>query len=125
MRLRPDGYVVVEGRTKDVINRGGEKIAAEEVESFAYQLDSVEMAASVAMPDPVLGERGCLYVVPTPGTSVALQDVIDVMETAGVARFKLPERLVIVDAMPRTPIGKIDKKVLRADIARRLEEEAA
>ncbi|KFZ80003.1 Triostin synthetase I [Amycolatopsis sp. MJM2582] len=125
VRLRPDGYVVVEGRTKDVINRGGEKIAAEEVESFAYQLDSVEMAASVAMPDPVLGERGCLYVVPTPGTSVALQDVIDVMETAGVARFKLPERLVIVDAMPRTPIGKIDKKVLRADIARRLEEEAA
>ncbi|HET6289820.1 MAG TPA: 2,3-dihydroxybenzoate-AMP ligase, partial [Amycolatopsis sp.] len=98
---------------------------AEEVESFAYQLDAVEMAASVAMPDPVLGERGCLYVVPTPGNSVALQDVIDVMETAGVARFKLPERLVVVDAMPRTPIGKIDKKVLRADIAQRLEEEAA
>jgi len=47
------------------------------------------------------------------------------MEAAGVARFKLPERLVVVDAMPRTPIGKIDKKVLRADIARRLEEEAA
>ena len=123
VRVRRDGYVVVEGRVKDVVNRGGEKVSAEEVEGFAYELDSVEMAALVAMPDRVLGERNCLYVVPRPGAAVTLRDVVEVMERAGVARFKLPERLVVVDAMPRTPIGKIDKKALRADITGRMDAE--
>jgi 2,3-dihydroxybenzoate-AMP ligase len=125
VRLRADGYVIVEGRKKDVIKRGGENIAAEEVEIFAYQVEGVALVAAVAMPDFVLGEKVCLYVVPQPGATVRLSDVIDVMERAGVARFKLPERLELVDSMPTTPIGKIDKKVLRADIAERLAAESA
>jgi 2,3-dihydroxybenzoate-AMP ligase len=111
---------VVAGRDKDMINRGGEKISAEEVESFAYQLDGVELAAAVAMPDPRLGERLCLYLTVTHGYSVSLDDVLAVMNAAGVARFKLPERLVLTEAMPTT---KIDKKALREDIRTRMDAE--
>jgi 2,3-dihydroxybenzoate-AMP ligase len=120
VRLRPDGNLVVEGRDKDMINRAGENVSAEEIENFAYQVDGVGRAAAVAMPDPDLGERVCLYVVPQQGRTVALDDIRSVMEDAGVARFKFPERLVTVDELPTTKIGKIDKKALRADIARRL-----
>lgn len=122
---RPDGNLVVAGRDKDMINRGGEKISAEEIENFAYQLDGVEMAAAVAMPDPKLGERLCLYLTVVPGHQVTLDDVVAVMNGAGVARFKLPERLVIVDQMPTTKVGKIDKKAMREDIRQRLAHEDA
>ncbi|MQA63390.1 MAG: AMP-binding protein [Actinophytocola sp.] len=125
VRLRPDGNLVVEGRDKDMINRAGEKVSAEEVENFAYQLPGVSLAAAVAMPDPDVGERVCLYVVPQPGGSVVLDDVRAVLEQAGAARFKWPERLVIVDDLPTTKVGKIDKKTLRADIARRIQQEQA
>jgi 2,3-dihydroxybenzoate-AMP ligase len=120
---RPDGNLVVAGRDKDMINRGGEKISAEEVENFAYQLGAVELAAAVAMPDPALGERVCLYVTLAHGEVITLADIIDVMNAAGVARFKLPERLVIVDQLPMTKVGKIDKRAIREDICRRLAEE--
>jgi 2,3-dihydroxybenzoate-AMP ligase len=123
VRQRPDGNIVIEGRDKDLINRGGEKVSAEEVESFAYQLPGVRLAAAVAMPGGELGERVCLYVVARPGASVRLADVQDVMRAEGVARFKLPERLVLVDSLPSTNLGKIDKKALRADIADRLAAE--
>jgi 2,3-dihydroxybenzoate-AMP ligase len=106
----------VEGRDKDMINRGGEKISAEEVENFAYQVPAVLQAAAVAMPDDDLGERVCLYVVPRPGTTVELEDVRRVMQTAGVARYKWPERLELVEALQATKVGKIDKKALREDI---------
>ncbi|WP_029116691.1 (2,3-dihydroxybenzoyl)adenylate synthase [Mycobacterium sp. URHB0044] len=120
---RPDGNLVVEGRDKDMINRGGEKISAEEVENFAYQLDAVDLAAAVAMPDPVLGERVCLYVTLAHGEPITLTDVTDLMNAAGVARFKLPERLVVVEQIPTTKVGKLDKKALREDIRKRLAEE--
>ncbi|MFD4605756.1 (2,3-dihydroxybenzoyl)adenylate synthase [Streptomyces sp. NPDC058464] len=114
------GYLVVEGRDKDMINRGGEKISAEEVENLAYRLAQVARAAAVAMPDPVLGERVCLYVVLRPRTTLTLVEVRTAMEEVGIARFKLPEHLVIVDELAATKVGKIDKKALRADIAHRL-----
>ncbi|SNR22950.1 (2,3-dihydroxybenzoyl)adenylate synthase [Actinomadura mexicana] len=123
VRLRPDGNLVVEGRDKDMINRAGENISAEEIENFAYQVPGVSLAAAVAMPDPELGERVCLYAVVEPGRGVAVEDVRDVMERAGVARFKFPDRVVLVDALPTTKLGKLDKKALRADIARRLDAE--
>jgi 2,3-dihydroxybenzoate-AMP ligase len=115
-----DGNLIVEGRDKDMINRGGEKISAEEVENLVYQMPTVSQVAAVAMPDPILGERICLYVVPVPGSTVSLQEVRAAMERIGVARFKLPEHLVLVDELPVTKVGKIDKKALREDIARRL-----
>ena len=116
VRRRPDGNLVVEGRDKDMINRGGEKISAEEVENFAYQVPAVLQAAAVAMPDDDLGERVCLYVVARPGASVTLDDVRGVMEAADVARYKWPERLELVEALHTTKVGKIDKKALREDI---------
>ncbi|WP_330254247.1 AMP-binding protein [Nocardia sp. NBC_00565] len=122
---RPDGNLIVEGRDKDMINRGGEKISAEEVENFAYQLDGVEMAAAVAMPDPTLGERVCLYLTVAQDHSVGLADVAAVMNAAGVARFKIPERLEVVTSMPTTKVGKIDKKALRVDIAERVTHDRA
>jgi 2-hydroxy-7-methoxy-5-methyl-1-naphthoate---CoA ligase len=125
VRLRADGNLTVEGRDKDVINRGGEKITAEEIENLAYRVPGVRLAAAVAMPDPQLGERICLYAVLEAGTVVALADVRAVMAAAGVARFKLPDRLVAVDELPVTPIGKIDKRRLRADVAARLGTERA
>lgn len=119
-RMTPDGNLVVEGRDKDMINRGGEKISAEEIENLVYQLPAVRQVAAVAMPDEVLGERVCLYVVPKPGSTVTLAEIRASMERIGVARFKLPEHLVIVEELTTTKVGKIDKKALRADIAERL-----
>jgi 2,3-dihydroxybenzoate-AMP ligase len=119
-RRTPDGNLIVEGRDKDMINRGGEKISAEEVENLVYQLPAVSQVAAVAMPDAVLGERVCVYVVPRPGTTVTLDDVRNAMDAAGVARFKLPEHLELVGELPTTKVGKIDKKALRADVAARV-----
>jgi 2,3-dihydroxybenzoate-AMP ligase len=121
VRRRSDGNLVVEGRDKDMINRGGEKISAEDVENLAYQLfPQVASVAAVAMPDPELGERVCLYAVLKPGTSLGLDEVRQAMRGAGVATYKWPERLEVVDELLTTKVGKIDKKALRDDIARRL-----
>ncbi len=120
VRRRPDGNLVVEGRDKDMINRGGEKISAEEVENLAYQLPQVASVAAVSMPDATLGERVCLFAVLKPGTSLTLEDVRQSMSAAGVATYKWPEHLEIVDELRTTKVGKIDKKALREDIAQRL-----
>jgi 2,3-dihydroxybenzoate-AMP ligase len=104
-----------------MINRGGEKISAEEVENLVYRLPDVSQVAAVAMPDTELGERVCVYVVMKPGhAALTLDRIRQAMDAAGVARFKLPERLVLVDELATTKVGKVDKKALRADIAVRL-----
>ncbi|MGO4235909.1 (2,3-dihydroxybenzoyl)adenylate synthase [Pseudarthrobacter sp. YAF2] len=117
---RPDGNLIVQGRDKDMINRGGEKISAEEIESLVYRIEDVTMAAAIAMPDPVLGEKLCLYITVKPGTEVTLEQIQDLLRRTGVAAFKIPEHLVVVDELPTTKVGKINKKDLRADIAERL-----
>jgi len=119
---RPDGNLVVHGRDKDMINRGGEKISAEEIEDLMYKLGPFELVAAVAMPDPALGERLCVYVVPKPGRNApTLEELRDSFERAGVAAFKFPERLEVVPELPTTKVGKLDKKALREDIATRLD----
>lgn len=117
VELRPDRNLVVHGRDKDLINRGGEKISAEEIESLAYRIPGVELAAVVAYPDRVLGERLCLVVVVREGRALTLEDVRASMTEAGIAAFKLPERLEVVDHIPMTTVGKIDKRSLRAAVA--------
>jgi 2,3-dihydroxybenzoate-AMP ligase len=117
---RPDGNLIVQGRDKDMINRGGEKISAEEIESLVYRIEDVTMAAAVAMPDPMLGERLCLYVTVKPGREMTLERIQKMLRETGVAAFKIPEHLVVVDELPTTKVGKINKKDLRADIAERL-----
>jgi len=120
VRRRPDGNLVVEGRDKDMINRGGEKISAEEVENLVYQLPQVAAVAAVAMPDAQLGERVCLYAVLKPGATLTVEEIRASMDAAGVASYKWPDRLELVDELRMTKVGKIDKKALREDIAARL-----
>jgi 2,3-dihydroxybenzoate-AMP ligase len=113
VRRRADGNLVVEGRDKDMINRGGEKISAEEVENLLYRMPGIAQVAAVAAPDPELGERVCVFVVPDPGATLTLTTIRDAMAAAGVARFKWPERLELRADLPVTKVGKLDKKALR------------
>ena len=122
-RRTPEGNLIVEGRDKDMINRGGENVSAEEVENLAYRVPAVRQVAAVGMPDPELGERVCLYVVPRPGAVVTLAEIREAMAAAEVARFKWPEHLITVAELPVTKVGKIDKKALRADLAVRVAED--
>ncbi|GAB2935252.1 (2,3-dihydroxybenzoyl)adenylate synthase [Hafnia psychrotolerans] len=109
--LTEDGYVQVQGRLKDQINRGGEKIAAEEIENLLLRHASVINAALVSMPDSLMGEKSCAFVV----THSAFKPVQlrRHLRELGVAEFKLPDRFVRVDRLPLTPVGKVDKKHLR------------
>ncbi|MBJ8348884.1 (2,3-dihydroxybenzoyl)adenylate synthase [Antrihabitans sp. YC2-6] len=116
-------YVSIEGRIKDVINRGGEKINAEEVEMLLAQHPDVADVAVVAMPDARLGEKTCAYVVAATGNRLDLDEIRHHLADLGVAKFKWPERLEWVDALPRSNVGKVDKKFLRAAVATKLEEE--
>ncbi|PVZ14587.1 (2,3-dihydroxybenzoyl)adenylate synthase [Actinomycetospora cinnamomea] len=119
-----DGHraVSIEGRIKDLINRGGEKINAEEVELLVLTHPHVVEAALVAMPDPRLGERGCAYLV-TDGVPVTLEDVRAHLRALDVAKYKWPERIEVVAALPRTRVGKVDKKAMVADVTARLQDE--
>jgi len=123
VRMTSSGNFSVEGRVKDLINRGGEKIAAEEVENVVLRHPAVQNVAVVAMPDPVLGEAVCAYVIVSPGRSLTLESLRAFLESAGIARFKLPERLETVDRFPLTSVGKVSKKELREDIAARMRAE--
>ncbi|CAI1004864.1 (2,3-dihydroxybenzoyl)adenylate synthase [Serratia proteamaculans] len=109
--LTEDGYVKVEGRQKDQINRGGEKIAAEEIENLLLRHPEVINAALVSMPDELMGEKSCAYIIATSGLKpVVLRRHL---RAEGVAEFKLPDRFIQVDTLPLTPVGKVDKKLLR------------
>lgn len=125
VRLHPSGNLVIEGRNKDLINRGGEKISAEEVENLILSHPAVLSAAVVAMPDPLMGERSCAYVTLRQGGTLDLAQLNRFLEHKGIARFKLPERLEVVASLPVTAVGKISKKDLRDDIKRKLQEEGA
>ena len=118
------GNLIVEGRAKDLINRGGEKISAEEIENLLLAHPAVREAAAVAMPHPVLGEQTCAYLVLRSDETLDLPALCAYLEGRRVARFKWPERLEIVDALPVTNVGKVDKKKLRDDIAAKLKEES-
>lgn len=109
-------YLSIDGRIKDVINRGGEKINAEEVELLLVRHPAVLEAAVVAMPDPRLGERSCAYLVPQQ-SPVSLDEIRAHLATLGVATFKWPERIEWIGELPRSNVGKVDKKVLRQRIA--------
>ncbi|MFW6773615.1 (2,3-dihydroxybenzoyl)adenylate synthase [Nocardioides sp. CPCC 205120] len=115
-------YLGVEGRIKDVINRGGEKVNAEEVELVLLRHPAVAAAAVVAMPDERLGERTCAFLVAT-DAPVGLPDVRHHLAEIGLAKFKWPERLEWVDRLPTTAVGKLDKKRLAAEIAARVAAE--
>jgi non-ribosomal peptide synthetase component E (peptide arylation enzyme) len=113
----------VEGRVKDLVNRGGEKVNASEVESILIQHERITLAAVVAMPDARLGERACAYVVSSDGAGVTLDEVQRHFEALGVARYKWPERIETRASLPTTGVGKIAKRVLAAEISERVAAE--
>lgn len=120
VRRHESGNLVVEGRAKDIINRGGENISAEEVEDLALSHPAVANAAAVAMPDPELGERVCLYVVLRHGATLTLDELRGHLRRRKVASHTYPERLEITAELPMTTVGKISKQDLRDDIVAKL-----
>ena len=125
VRLDPSGNLVVEGRIKDLINRGGEKISAEEVEAHLIAHPSIEAAAVVAMPDAMLGEKACVYLTLRNGEVFELATMRNFLAARGVAQYKWPERIELVRELPLTNVGKIKKSELRADIAEKIASERA
>lgn len=119
VRLREDGYLVVVGRIKDQINRGGEKIAAEEVENLLMAHPAVMQAALVSVPDAAMGEKSCAYIVsPDPKLKgIALRKFL---RGLGLADYKLPDRFEHLEALPMTAVGKVDKSRLRRRAAEQL-----
>lgn len=111
--LDVDGYLTVTDRKKDIIVRGGENISSKEVEDIALTCPQILGAAAVAAPDERLGERVCLFVEIVPGSAIELEQLQEHFAAVGAARHKAPEQLITVDALPRTPAGKIRKFVLR------------
>jgi len=120
MRRHPSGNYVVEGRKKDLINRGGEKISAEEIENLILAHPAVENVACVPVADPTLGERMCACVILRPGETLALDALLEFLKTKEIAKFKLPERLLVCRDFPVSTFGKVSKKAL----AERAEREA-
>ncbi len=112
-RIDADGYVRITGRSKDVIIRGGENVPVVEVEGLIYQHPAIAECAVVAMPDERLGERGCCFVVLRTDEKLDFPSLIAFLREKELSRTYLPERLEIIDAMPKTPSGKIQKNVLR------------
>jgi acyl-CoA synthetase len=115
-----DGYLRVVGRTSDIIIRGGKNISAPAVEAEVAQHPAVALAAAVAMPDDVFGERVCVYVELEGGTTLELDALVAFLRERGISPEWFPERLVVVDALPRASGGKVAKGELRADIRQRL-----
>ncbi len=116
-RMDEAGYIKITGRKKDIIVRGGENISSREVEDILLQHPKIHDACVVAMPDERLGERSCAYVVlKAPHHSLSLEDVVAFFSRKRVAKYKYPEHIVVIEKLPRTASGKIQKFLLRKDI---------
>ena len=124
-RMDEAGYIKITGRKKDIIVRGGENISSREVEDILLQHPKIHDACVVAMSDERLGERSCAYVVlKAPHHSLSLEEVVAFFSRKRVAKYKYPEHIVVIEKLPRTTSGKIQKFLLRKDIMRRLTQDA-
>ncbi|EER2508509.1 medium-chain fatty-acid--CoA ligase [Escherichia coli] len=123
-RMDEAGYIKITGRKKDIIVRGGENISSREVEDILLQHPKIHDACVVAMPDERLGERSCAYVVlKAPHHSLSLEEVVAFFSRKRVAKYKYPEHIVVIEKLPRTASGKIQKFLLRKEIMRRLTQD--
>ena len=123
-RMDEAGYIKITGRKKDIIVRGGENISSREVEDILLQHPKIHDACVVAMPDERLGERSCAYVVlKAPHHSLSLEEVVAFFSRKRIAKYKYPEHIVVIEKLPRTVSGKIQKFLLRKDIMRRLTQD--
>jgi cyclohexanecarboxylate-CoA ligase len=119
------GYLSITGRSKDLIIRGGENISAFEVENVLFTHPKVAGVAVVSMPDARLVEKACAFVIPRPGPTPTLAELVEYLEARQLARHKFPERLELVSEFPMTPSGKVQKYKLREVVAEKLRAEAA
>nr|WP_042191324.1 (2,3-dihydroxybenzoyl)adenylate synthase [Kibdelosporangium sp. MJ126-NF4]CEL19999.1 2,3-dihydroxybenzoate-AMP ligase [Kibdelosporangium sp. MJ126-NF4]CTQ97223.1 2,3-dihydroxybenzoate-AMP ligase (EC 2.7.7.58) [Kibdelosporangium sp. MJ126-NF4] len=120
VRVLPSGHIIVSGRVKDQINRGGEKVAAEEVENHLLAHDGVHDAVLVGIDDPQLGEKTCAFVIPrSPEPSAA--ELRKFLRERGLAAFKIPDRIELVDEFPYTGVGKTSRRALAQAIKEGLE----
>jgi acyl-CoA synthetase (AMP-forming)/AMP-acid ligase II len=124
-RLTPEGCLIITGRRKDLIIRGGENISPKEIEDVLYTHPAIREAAVVAMPHPRLGETACAFVTLRQGGAFDFEEMRRILETSGLAKQKYPERLEILDTLPYTAAGKIRKNILREQIAARIAKENA
>ena len=123
-RMDEAGYIKITGRKKDIIVRGGENISSREVEDILLQHPKIHDACVVAMSDERLGERSCAYVVlKAPHHSLSLEEMVAFFSRKRVAKYKYPEHIVVIEKLPRTASGKIQKFLLRKDIMRRLTQD--
>jgi 2,3-dihydroxybenzoate-AMP ligase len=124
VRKDAQGNITISGRIKDCISRGAEKVNAEEVEAHIVEFPKVKGVALVAMPDLVMGERICAFVVPKDGQTFSLEELNEfLLNERKIAKYKVPERLEFIDELPITKVGKFEKKSLREKIAEKLKSE--
>ncbi|HEY3277629.1 MAG TPA: AMP-binding protein [Syntrophorhabdaceae bacterium] len=116
------GNITITGRIKDIINRGGEKISALDIENRLSAHPAIRESAVVGMPDAVLGERICAYVVLRPQAALTFEETVAFLKNGGASVQQLPERIEFVNELPTTKVGKVDKKALREDITRKMEK---
>lgn len=122
-KFDPYGNLVITGRKKDIIRRGAESISAPEVEAMVVRHPKVLRAAAVGMPDPRLGERICVYLQLVSGEKVTFDEIVSYLKDQGASLFFLPERIEVLEELPRTAMDKVDKKKLKEDITGKLEAE--
>lgn len=115
-QIDDDGYIRIVGRRKEIIIRGGENISPAEIEDILFAHPMIEKVAIVAYPDERLGQRACAVVVPRSGQRPELTDITEYMAARNVAKFKYPEKLIVVDALPMTASGKVKRKALQEEL---------
>ncbi|MEV8378999.1 AMP-binding protein [Kribbella sp. NPDC056861] len=116
VRRLPSGHLVVEGRLKDVVNRGGDKVPVEEIEELLLGHPGIHDVAVIGYPDELMGERTCAFVV-TKGSRLGRRDVVGLLSGLGVAAYKTPDRVRVVAELPRTAVGKVDRSALASSLA--------
>jgi non-ribosomal peptide synthetase component E (peptide arylation enzyme) len=119
-RIDEKGIVTLTGRIKEIIKRGGESISATEIEILISSHPDVAIVAVIPMSDPVFGERVCAYIQPKPGASLSFEKIIAYLKEKKASVLQLPERIEFIETMPFTKAEKVDKKLLREDIERKL-----
>jgi len=122
--INEDGYITLCGRIKEMINRGGESISATDIEKLIILHPKVSVVAVIPMPDKLLGERTCAYIEADGGATLTFEDIIEFLKSQNASVLQLPERIVFIESMPMTKVGKLDKTALRKDIEKKIIDEA-
>ncbi|MFA5905447.1 MAG: AMP-binding protein [Desulfobacula sp.] len=121
-RIDSRGYISITGRIKEMINRGGESISTREIEELISEHPGVAAVGVVPMPDPLLGEKACAYIQPKEGVKLDFKEIISFLKSKKASVLHLPERIEFIGAMPYTAAQKLDKKALRKDIERKIQQ---